>query len=178
MLQNRPKTKILVDGGDPGETARIKELLGFLDGPTTNPSLVAKNPQIQKRIEGGRALSKQEANESYREIVRRISPLVGDACVSIEVFADLNTPAEHMIAEGQEMFFWIPNAYTKFPCTHEGLGAAEASVREGIRLNMTLCFSQEQATAVYGATRGTREPAYVSPLVGRLDDRGETAWIS
>src|SRR5437762_7354064 len=58
-------------------------------------------------------------------------------------------------------------------CTHEGLRAAQASVREGIRVNMTLCFSQEQAAAVYGATKGAAEPVYVSPFVGRLDDRGD-----
>ncbi|HKD60259.1 MAG TPA: transaldolase family protein [Terracidiphilus sp.] len=173
MLKNRPKAKILVDGGDPAETARIRQLLGFVDGQTTNPSLVAKNPDIRKRIAAGRPLSRQEANEAYRDIVRGISSLVGDAGVSIEVFADINTPAEHMFAEGREMYSWIPNAYIKFPCTHEGLRAAAMSVNERIRVNMTLCFSQEQAAAVYGATRGTREPAYVSPFVGRLDDRGE-----
>jgi transaldolase len=43
MLTNRPQTKILVDGGDPNETLRIKGLLGFVDGQTTNPSLIAKN---------------------------------------------------------------------------------------------------------------------------------------
>ena len=47
------------------------------------------------------------------------------------------------------------------------------SVQERIRVNMTLCFSQEQAAAVYAATKGSKEPVYVSPFVGRLDDRGE-----
>lgn len=47
------------------------------------------------------------------------------------------------------------------------------SVRKGIRVNMTLCFSQDQAAAVYAATTGSKEPAYVSPFLGRLDDRGE-----
>lgn len=173
MPTNRPKAKILLDGGDPSETVRIKQLLGYLDGQTTNPSLIAKNPGIRERISSGRALSRQEEQEAYREIVQRISPLVGDAGVSIEVFADLDTSAEQMIAEGKQMFTWIPNAYIKYPCTREGLRAAKIAVGEGIRVNMTLCFSQEQAAAVYSATRGTREPAYVSPFVGRLDDRGE-----
>lgn len=48
MLTNKPKTKLLVDGGDPKETLRIKRLIGFVDGQTTNPSLVAKNPEIQR----------------------------------------------------------------------------------------------------------------------------------
>lgn len=47
------------------------------------------------------------------------------------------------------------------------------SVRRNIRVNMTLCFSQEQAAAVYAATTGSKEPVYVSPFIGRLDDRGE-----
>src|SRR5262249_53481315 len=79
-----------------------------------------------------------------------------------------------MFAQGEEMFFWIPNAYIKYPCTHEGLNAAQMSVRQRIRVNMTLCFSQEQAAAVYAATKGSKEPVYVSPFVGRLDDRGES----
>ncbi|PYX04590.1 MAG: hypothetical protein DMG85_17265 [Acidobacteria bacterium] len=71
------------------------------------------------------------------------------------------------------MFTWIPNAYVKYPCTHEGLRAAEMSVQKSIRVNTTLCFSQEQAAAVYAATRGSKEPVYISPVVGRLDDQGE-----
>jgi transaldolase len=151
----------------------MKTLLGYLDGQTTNPSLVAANPEIEERIASGRKLTRQEQNDEYRKIVRAISPLVGDAGVSIEVFADLNTRAEDMFAQGREMFSWIPNAYIKYPCTHEGLQAARMSVNAGIRVNITLCFSQEQAAAVYAATTGSSEPVYVSPFVGRLDDRGE-----
>lgn len=173
MLANRPKTKILVDGGDPDETRKVKALLGFVDGQTTNPTLIAKNPAIRQRIAFGQRLSSHEENEEYKRIVQTLSPIVGDAGVSIEVFADLNTSAERMLAQGEEMFSWIPNAYIKYPCTHEGLRAAELSVRKSIRVNMTLCFSQEQAAAVYAATKGSREPVYVSPFVGRLDDRGE-----
>jgi transaldolase len=172
MLTNRPNTKILVDGGDPDETSRVKKLLGFVDGQTTNPSLIAKNPEIQSRLASGNSLSPQEEKDAYRKIVQAISPLVGDAGVSIEVFADSDTTAEDMLAQGIEMFSWIPNGYIKYPCTHEGLRAAEMSVRQ-IRVNMTLCFSQDQAAAVYAATKGTKHPAYVSPFVGRLDDRGE-----
>jgi transaldolase len=173
MIANKPKTKILVDGGDPEETLRVKELIGFVDGQTTNPSLIAKNPEIRERIASGHTLSPQEENDEYRKIVQAISPLVGDAGVSIEVFADMDTKAEEMLAQGEEMFSWIPNGYIKYPCTREGLRAAEISVRRQIRVNMTLCFSQEQAAAVYATTRGSREPVYVSPFVGRLDDHGE-----
>ena len=173
MLTNRPKTKILVDGGDPNETLRIKSLLGFVDGQTTNPSLIAKNPEIQQLTASGRTLTPQEEKSEYKKIVQSISPVVGDAGVSIEVFADLDTTAEDMLAQGQEMFSWIPNAYIKYPCTHEGLRAAQLSVQKDMRVNMTLCFSQEQAAAVYAATRGSKRPVYVSPFVGRLDDAGE-----
>ena len=173
MLVNKPKTKILVDGGDPEETLRVKELIGFVDGQTTNPSLIAKNPEIRERIASGHTLSPQEENDEYRKIVQAISRMVGDAGVSIEVFADMDTKAEEMLAQGEEMFSWIPNAYIKYPCTREGLRAAEISVQKQIRVNMTLCFSQEQAAGVYAATTGSREPVYVSPFVGRLDDNGE-----
>ena len=173
MLGNKPKTKILVDGGDPEETLRVKKLIGFVDGQTTNPSLIAKNPEIRKRIASGNTLSPQEENDEYKKIVEAISPLVGDAGVSIEVFADLDTKAEEMLAQGEEMFSWIPNAYIKYPCTREGLRAAEISVARQIRVNMTLCFSQQQAAAVYAATKGSRTPVYVSPFIGRLDDIGQ-----
>src|SRR5437764_1655561 len=171
MPANKPKTKILIDGGDPDETLRIKKLLGFVDGQTTNPSLIAKNPEVQQLLASGHRLTTEEQKDEYKRIVQKISPLVGDAGVSIEVFADLDTTAERMLAQGQEMFSWIPNAYIKYPCTHEGLRAAHVSVERGIRVNMTLCFSQDQAAAVYAATRGTKEPVYVSPFIGRLDDR-------
>ena len=91
MLVKKPKTKILVDGGNPEETLRVKQLLGFVDGQTTNPSLIAKNPEIQQRIASGHSLSSQEEKDEYRKIVHAISPLVGDGGVSIEVFADVDT---------------------------------------------------------------------------------------
>lgn len=173
ILKKRPATKILVDGGDPQETARIRELLGFVDGQTTNPSLIAKNPEVRQLVESGHALSEQQEAAEYRKIVQIISPLVGDAGVSIEVFADLSTTAEQMLKQGREMFSWIPNAYIKYPCTSGGLKAAQRSVAEGIRVNITLCFSQQQAAAVYAATKGSKSPVYVSPFIGRLDDAGQ-----
>jgi transaldolase len=169
----RLKTRILVDGGDPQETLRVKELLGYVDGQTTNPSLVANNPHIKQLLASGRKLSEQEEMDEYRKIVREISPLVGDAGVSIEVFSDQKTTAEQMVVQGKQMYSWISNAYVKYPCTAEGLRAAQMSVSEGLRVNLTLCFSQQQAAAVYAATKGTRAPAYVSPFVGRLDDIGQ-----
>ena len=63
MLTNKLKTKLLVDGGDPDETLRVKTLIGFVDGQTTNPSLVAKNPEIQRLIASGHRLSSEETNE-------------------------------------------------------------------------------------------------------------------
>ena len=135
MLVNRPKTKILVDGGDPEETRRIKALLGFVDGQTTNPTLIAKNPEIRQRIAAAKPLSSHDESEEYKKIVRTLSPMVGNAGVSIEVFADLSTSAEQMLPQGEEMFSWIPNAYIKYPCTHEGLRAAELSVHKNMCVN-------------------------------------------
>lgn len=169
----RTKAKILVDGGDPEETVLVKRLVGYVDGQTTNPTLVAKNPEVRRLVSSGQKLSSQQELNEYKKIVQSISTLVGDAGVSIEVFADFDTTGEEMLAQGREMFSWIPNAYIKYPCTHEGLRAAQMSVREDTRVNMTLCFSQEQAAAVYTATKGSKDPVYVSPFVGRLDDRGE-----
>jgi transaldolase len=150
----------------------LKELLGFVDGQTTNPSLIAKNPHIRELILSGHKLSNREELDEYKKIVQTISPLVGNAGVSIEVFSDQSTTAQEMFDQGQEMFSWISNAYIKYPCTVEGLRAAQMSVRQGTRVNVTLCFSQQQAAAVYAATKGSKEPVYVSPFVGRLDDIG------
>jgi transaldolase len=169
----RPKTNILVDGGDSAETARVKQLLGFVDGQTTNPTLISKNPHIKQLLDSGHRLSQKEELNEYKEIVEAISPLVGDGGVSIEVFADHTTTAQAMLDQAREMFSWIPNAYIKFPCTREGLQAAETAVKRGIRVNMTLCFSQQQVAAVYAATKATKIPVYVSPFVGRLDDIGQ-----
>jgi transaldolase len=169
----RSKAKILVDGGDPEETVRVRNLVGFVDGQTTNPTLVSRNPEVRTLLSSGHKFSSQEELAEYKKIVQTISPLVGGAGVSIEVYADFDTTAEDMLAQGREMYSWIPNAYVKYPCTHEGLRAAQLSVRESMRVNMTLCFSQEQAAAVYSATRGSKALVYVSPFVGRLDDRGE-----
>jgi transaldolase len=133
--------------------------------------LVAKNPVLKDRIAAGHKLTVTEQKEEYKKIVQSISPLVGTAGVSIEVFADMNTTGEEMLTQGIEMYAWIPNAYIK--CTPGGLHAAEMSVRQRMRVNMTLCFSQEQAAAVYAATKATQTPVYVSPFIGRLDDHGQ-----
>jgi transaldolase len=106
----RSKTRILLDGGDPEETLRIKNLLGFLDGQTTNPSLVAKSPDIVRLVAAGQRLSEQQESAEYKKVVQRIAPLVGDAGISIEVFSDLSTSAEQMLNQGKEMYKWIPNA--------------------------------------------------------------------
>jgi transaldolase len=170
---NRPRTKILVDGGDPHETQQLKKMLGFVDGQTTNPSLIANSPEMKELLAAGHKLSEDEELTEYRKIVREISPLVGDAGVSIEVFSDRKTTADEMLAQGKQMYSWVPNAYIKYPCTAEGLRAAQMSVQQGLRVNLTLCFSQQQVAAVYAATKATPVPAYVSPFVGRLDDIGQ-----
>jgi transaldolase len=58
---------------------QIKKLLGFVDGQTTNPSLIAKNPEVQELLASGHRLTKQEQKDEYKKIVQKISPLVGDA---------------------------------------------------------------------------------------------------
>lgn len=164
-------SKIFIDGGDPIETAEAKKLLGYIDGQTTNPTLIAKNPEAVARLAKGEKFSEIEVYEFYKKVVTEISGIV-DWSVSIETYSDKDTTAAQMLAQSKEMYKWIPNAWIKFPTTKEGLKAASDAVKEGIRVNMTLCFSQEQAAAVYAATGGGKD-VFVSPFVGRLDDRGE-----
>lgn len=168
------KTKIFLDSGDPNETKEIIKLLGFLDGQTTNPTLISKNPAAKSRLEKGGKFTKDEILGFYKEVVQEISSLIPQGSVSVEVYADKNTTSLQMLGQGRKMFSWIPNAHIKFPTTKEGLKAARIAIDEGIRVNMTLCFSQEQAAAVYVATLGAkRGDVFVSPFIGRLDDRGE-----
>lgn len=177
MSKDRPlglRTKIFLDGGDPQQTRGILDTLGFLDGQTTNPTLIAKNPLVQEFLAQGGKYTEPAAYQLYRKVVTEISVLVPEGSVSIEVFADKDTKAKAMILQAEEMFSWIPNAHIKLPITAEGLLAAEYAVKRGIRANLTLCFSQPQAAAVYQATLGAkRGDVFVSPFVGRLDDRGE-----
>ncbi len=164
-------TKIFLDSAFPQETKDVKELLGFLDGQTTNPSLMVKNLLSENSEQ---KISNEDLWKKYKETVIEISNVIGDKSVSIEVYADSKTKAEEMIERGRELFTWIPHAHIKLPIIPEGLKAAEVLVNEGVRVNMTLCFSQEQAAAVHSATRGAKKgDVFVSPFIGRLDDRGE-----
>lgn len=167
-------TKLFLDGGDPKETREIVAALGFLDGQTTNPTLIAKNPDAQKCLVGEEKCTREDLLGLYKDVVRELSSLIPTGSVSIEVYADRNTTAEEMLKQAREMFTWIPNAHIKFPTTHVGLAAAEQFISEGGRVNLTLVFSQEQAAAVHAATRGAKKgDVFVSPFIGRLDDGGE-----
>lgn len=159
---------IFLDSGDPQETKTALKLLGRLDGQTTNPSLMAKNPDAV-----GKKFSIKEVYSFYRKVVKEISALIPQGSVSIEVYADKDTSVETMINQAKEMNAWIPNAHIKLPITKNGLEAATALVKQGVRVNMTLCFSQQQAAAVYSATMGAKkDQVFLSPFIGRLDDQG------
>lgn len=174
MKPKNLKSKIFLDSGDPAETKAIIKALGFLDGQTTNPTLVAKNPYAKDRFEKGEKFTEEEIIDFYKQVVTEISSLIPNGSVSIEVHAEENTTAEDMLKQARKMNVWIPNAHIKYPTTTEGLKAAAQSIKEGIRVNMTLCFSQAQAAAVYAATKGAKKgDVFVSPFVGRLDDIGE-----
>ncbi|MDQ3919989.1 MAG: fructose-6-phosphate aldolase [Acidobacteriota bacterium] len=134
------------------DTANLNEIregaaLGLVDGVTTNPSLVAK--------EGGVDFSAHVA--AICEIVR------GD--VSAEV---TSLDAEGMLREGREYAAIAKNVVVKCPLTADGLKATRQLTSEGIRVNVTLCFSAAQA--ILAAKVGA---AYISPFLGRLDDIGQ-----
>ncbi len=174
MRPQKLKTRIFLDGGDPEETKEIIKLLGFLDGQTTNPTLISKNPEAMKRLERGEAFSSEEISEFYRAVVTALCGLIPRGSISVEVYADVTTQADTMLKQAKDMFTWITNAHVKFPTTREGLKAAAWAVQSGMNVNMTLCFSQEQAASVYAATHGAKKgQVFVSPFVGRLGDRGE-----
>jgi len=168
------RSKIFLDGGDPKETREMISLVGSLDGQTTNPTLIAKNPDAQKRLAEGKKFTAKEIMDFYRGVVSELSGLLPHGSISVEVYADANSKTEDLLAQAREMYRWIPNAHIKFPTTHIGLVAAEQLIDEGGRVNMTLVFSQEQAAAVHAATRKAKKGSvFVSPFIGRLDDIGE-----
>jgi transaldolase len=120
--------------------------MGLVDGITTNPSLLAK--------EGG------DPQKTMEEIVRIVK---GD--VSLEVVA---TDAAGMIEEGRRLRKYGKNVVIKCPMTPDGLKACRILTNEGIPVNVTLCFSANQA--ILAAKSGAK---YVSPFIGRLDDAGQ-----
>ena len=133
------------------DTASIDEVraaarYGVISGVTTNPSLLAK--------EGG---------VSYRQRIQEIAAVI-DGPISAEC---ISRTADELVAEARELASWHPNVVVKIPIDAEGLEAIHRCSREGIRVNVTLIFSANQAllAALAGA-------AYLSPFVGRLDDVG------
>ena len=133
------------------DTAKIEDIkkandMGVICGVTTNPSLIAK--------EGGK---------SKEEVLKEIASIV-DGPISGEVKAT-TVDAEGMIAEGREIAKLHPNMVVKIPMTVEGLKATKVLSSEGIKCNVTLIFSANQA--LLAARAGA---AYVSPFLGRLDD--------
>jgi len=133
------------------DTANIEEIkqahrLGIVSGVTTNPSLIAKE------------------GRNFREVVQEICAIV-DGPISAEV---IGLKAEEMVKEAEELAKIHPNVIIKVPMTADGLTATNILHKKGIKTNVTLVFSANQAllAALAGAT-------FVSPFVGRLDDVGQ-----
>jgi transaldolase len=136
--------KIFIDSADIGEI-REAAALGVIDGVTTNPSLVAKT---------GRSLG---------AVIRDICEVV-DGPISAEVIA---TDTAGILSEGRKLAAIHKNIVVKVPLIADGIKAVRIFTQEGIKTNVTLCFSAPQAllAAKAGAT-------YISPFLGRIDDAG------
>ena len=172
-------TKIYLDSGDPQDTKRAIKILAGLDleleGQTTNPSLVAKSPEVLARIESGDKFDLSELMDLYRSIALEIDELLPGKSISLEMDANSCTERNCTVEQGEDLATWVSNAYIKLPITDFGLEAASHLVAEGYNVNMTLNFSQEQAAAVHAATNveGVKPgQVYISPFIGRLDDTG------
>lgn len=137
------------------DTANVEEIkaaseLGVISGVTTNPSLIARE------------------GRDFVDVVKEITAIV-DGPISAEA---VSTQAGPMIAEAEELAAIHPNIVVKIPMNAEGLKAVSALSKRGIKTNVTLVFSANQAllAALAGAT-------YVSPFVGRLDDIGQDGMV-
>jgi transaldolase len=133
------------------DTANIDQIkraagLGVVSGVTTNPSLLSK-----------------EGTGDYESVVKEICSIIKGP-VSVEV---LSEDEDSMIAEARVKATWASNVNIKIPITEAGLRATSVLSRENVKINMTLCFSPNQA--LLGALAGA---TYVSIFVGRLDDAG------
>lgn len=136
--------KIFLDTADLGEIRRAADA-GLIDGITTNPSLVAQ------------VAGERDPKEIYLEICEAV-----DGPVSLEV---VGLDRETMVTEGTKLAAIHENAVVKVPLIESGLKACRDLVSDGIRVNVTLCFSVSQA--LLAAKAGA---SYVSPFVGRIDD--------
>ncbi len=138
--------QLYIDSANPQEVKKMADL-GIIDGVTTNPTLAAK------------------AGVTYKEAVSQILKIVPDN-VSLEV---LSTETDGMLTEARSLAKLGKNVVVKLPTTEEGLKALKVLKAEGLRINMTLVFSPNQALLI------AKLGAYiVSPFVGRLDDIGQT----
>jgi transaldolase len=137
--------KFFIDTGDVGEI-REAQAMGLIDGVTTNPSLIAKS------------------GRKYKDVVIEICEIVNGP-ISAEV---LSTTYDEMMVEAREWHKVHKNVVVKLPLIADGLKALRTCRQEGINVNVTLCFSPNQAllAAKAGAT-------YISPFIGRLDDASE-----
>jgi len=134
--------KFFIDTANIEEIKKAKEL-GMLDGVTTNPTLVSKE------------------DRDFEELIKEICS-IADGPVSAEV---VSTDSEGMIKEARELAKLADNIVVKIPLIKEGLKAVRTLTGDGIKTNVTLCFSAIQA--LMAAKAGA---AYISPFVGRLDD--------
>jgi len=134
--------KIFLDTANVEHIRRANDL-GVLDGVTTNPSLAGRE------------------GRPFREIVTEIASICAGPVSAEVVSKDL----EGMLREAREVASWAPNIVVKIPLLPEGIKAVRALSAEGIRCNVTLCFSAVQA--LLAAKAGA---AFISPFVGRLDD--------
>ena len=134
--------QLFLDTAELEEVRTGVQLWGVVSGVTTNPTLIAK------------------AGQDHKTQVKRICEIVGN--VSAECISEQK---DDLIVEGRRIAAWHENVIVKVPMTWDGLGAAKVLAGEGVRINVTLCFSVNQA--LLAASVG----AYiVSPFVGRLDD--------
>ncbi|MGR3293218.1 MAG: fructose-6-phosphate aldolase [Candidatus Scalindua sp.] len=138
--------KFFIDTADVNEI-REAESLGILDGVTTNPTLISRT------------------GRPFKETIEEICSIVKGP-VSAEV---VSTDTEGIIKEGRELVKIADNIVVKVPLIKDGLKAVKVLTSEGIKVNVTLCFSSNQALLAAKAG-GT----YISPFIGRLDDKGHT----
>ena len=135
----------------------------------------SKNPRARHRLERGEKFAREEIIDFYQETVREISKLIPKGSISVEVYSDHSTLAEDNVEDRQrEMFSWIPNAHIKFPTSQEGLEGSGAGSQEWhANQHDPLFYSNRRLRSTQPPEVRKRGDVYLSPFIGRLDDRGE-----
>ena len=159
------KSKIYIDSGNAADTLEALQILGFLDGQTTNPSLFAKEQTVD--------ITSDELWEKYSNVLKEIRTILPTQSISAEVYVDTASNVNNIMNSAQRLIDLNLNLHIKIPIFKAGIVAMTKILESKNKVNMTLGFDQNQAFAVAkNAHNIESDQLYFSSFVGRNIDNG------